>query len=641
MNGSMSTPRRQGINLCMLNMDHTAKKLISALLVLSPCTFIVVSATAQDMKGGDRDKVIAGVEYQHAHLRNYDAPDQLTEKNVRCRRLERVLLCLLLVACSAVEAAPPEVSDSGRNGTAPGQAPSELKILDIQFEPIRSGKNVVYVKVQNPTEVERTLFVSIQSQNQNESGWGHDFPERIERGANRWARFAFKIFGPPTDEGDVRLYFYDGAQAHEADSSFHYRKISFATLEKKQADSAGAEPVLSAVRDSVIQAFEDLRRDMRERDYAKVRARFTQDMIDAEFSQQSAAGFARRIDLPYRFGWCRGEILDLKPLSVTKRDGLFELQANRAGETWSVGFLHCAGQWKIDRLEGFTPSGETTVLIKRLLPLLRKCSTDHIDIYYFPGSKAEADMDRIASEREAGVEAVNALLGKSTSQRLCLVFFDDMDTKAWVTMHRGEGMAEGCTIVEVFNDQVKLNPYHEATHALTSELGHPPAALVEGLAEYVSEKLGAPPLKDVGGGQATLYGFVRESREKGRWIPLSELLAYTNIGDQGPERNLLAYAEAGAFTKFLIESQGKEKFQEAYCRLHNGSHKAVQQGNAEKFQEIYGASLAALEGKWIEAMARSVGTSKGAQAPPAVETKTMKVYTVNRKISDCYLWTIR
>ena len=561
---------------------------------------------------------------------SFDAPDQLIKKHARCCGLGRILVCLLLATCSAVEAASPEIGDSGTKETAPGQAPSELKILDIQFEPIRSGKNVVYVKIQNPTKEERTLFVSIQTE--NPWGWGHDFPEQIEPGTERWARFAFKIFGSPTNEGNARLYFFDGAQAREADGVFHYRKFSFATLEKKQADLESAQPVLAAVRDSVIQAFEDLRRDMRERDYAKVRARFTQDMLDAEFLQQSPVEFARRIDLPSPSSWCRGEILALKPLSVARSDGLFELQANLAGESWSIGFLHCDGQWKIDRLEGFTPSLGTTVWIKRLLPLLRKRSTDHIDIHYFPGSKAEADINQIAREREAGVQAVNKLLGTPTRQRLCLVFFDDLDTKARVTSHRGEGMANDYTIVEVYNDRVKLNPYHEATHALASEIGRPPAALLEGLAEYVSEKLGAAPLKDVGGGQATLYRFVRESREKDRWIPLSELLAYTNIGSQGRERNLLAYAESGAFANFLIEAQGKEKFLEAYRRLRNGSDKAVQERNAEKLQEIYGTSLVALEGKWIEAL--SAGASTAAQASPEAETNAVKVYTVNRKVAD-------
>ncbi|MBI5386405.1 MAG: hypothetical protein HZA90_17175 [Verrucomicrobia bacterium] len=337
-----------------------------------------------------------------------------------CAWLNRIPLCLLLVACSAAEAASPEVGDSGRKEAAPGQTPSELKILDIQFEPIRSGKNVVYVKVLNPTQEERTLFVSIQTE--NKWGWGHDFPEQIEPGTERWARFAFKIFGSPTSEGNARLYFFDGAQAREADGSFHYRKFSFATLQKKPTDLESAQPVLAAVRDSVIRAFEDLRRDMRERDYARVRARFTQDMLDAEFLQQSPAEFARRIDLPYPSSWCRGEILALKPLSVARRDGLFVLQADLAGESWSIGFLHCDGQWKIDRLEGFTPSRGTTVWIKSLLPLLRKRSTDHIDIHYFPGSKAEADIDQIAREREAGVQAVNELQGTHISQRLCLVF---------------------------------------------------------------------------------------------------------------------------------------------------------------------------------------------------------------------------
>lgn len=524
-----------------------------------------------------------------------------------CHWLKRILLCLVLTLHPAAGAAAAEVGTSGGKATARGQAPSELRILDIQFEPIRSGKNVVYVKVQNAAKEGRTLLVHIQTV--NNLGWGTVFSDWIEGGSGRWIRYAFKIFGQPTDEGYAYLDFFDGAEARKANTSFHYREFPFPELTKIQADGQAAQSVLPAVRDTMMQAFEDLRRDIRDRNYPKVRAYFTHDMLDAEFQRPSVADFARRIDLPNPFGWCRGEILALKPLSVTGRNGVCELQADLAGQLWKVGFLYCDGQWKIDHLDGFMPSHATEVLIKRLRPLLQKRSTDHLDIYYFPGSKAAADIDQIAREREAGVQAVNQFLTTPTSQRLCLVLFEDLDTKAWVMIQTGVRMADGYMIAEVYDDQVKLNPYHEATHALTSELGNPPAAFLEGIAEYVSEKSGAAPLKGMGGGKATLYGFVSESRDRKQWIPLSQLLAYSNIGSEGPERNLLAYAEAGALAKYLVEAHGKEKFQEAYRQLQNSHDEATQKQNAKKLEQIYGASLTAVESQWIEAMGSAVGRS--------------------------------
>jgi len=111
-------------------------------------------------------------------------------------------------------------------------------------------------------------------------------------------------------------------------------------------------------------------------------------------------------------------------------------------------------------------------------------------------------------------------------------------------------------------------------------------------------------LKNLSGGDASLYERARELKSKGGWIPLEELITYTEIGSE-KSRPPVAYAEAGAFVKFLIVAYGREKFLEAYRGLKNSEDKLVHQENQGRLERIYGESLQALSQEWHAAMAPS------------------------------------
>ena len=116
----------------------------------------------------------------------------------------------------------------------------------------------------------------------------------------------------------------------------------------------------------------------------------------------------------------------------------------------------------------------------------------------------------------------------------------------------------------------KLDPYHEMTHVLMGSVGEPPAVFSEGFATYMSERMGEKALKDLGGGDASLYKRARQVKAAGEWIPLAELLTYTDIGP-AESRPPVSYAEAGAFVKFLVDTYGKDRFLAAYAKLVNSS----------------------------------------------------------------------
>lgn len=237
----------------------------------------------------------------------------------------------------------------------------------------------------------------------------------------------------------------------------------------------------------------------------------------------------------------------------------------------------------------------------RLLPQLEKRTTEHFDISFAKGSTAERDIEGIADERESGYRRADEFLDRVSEVRIRLVFFEDEGTKFEETGHRGMGWATGTTIVEVYNDHQRLDPYHEVTHILAEPLGDPPAAFSEGLAVYMSERLGAPALLTLGGGMLSLYERVSELKHAGDWIPLSKLPTYTEIGSAG-SRPHIAYAQAGAFVKFLVDCHGKGNLLEAHAALKNSSAREVHRQNRHALEHIYGRSVDALDREWHVAM---------------------------------------
>jgi hypothetical protein len=184
-----------------------------------------------------------------------------------------------------------------------------------------------------------------------------------------------------------------------------------------------------------------------------------------------------------------------------------------------------------------------------------------------------------------------------------LFLFEDPRSKWLATGHRGAGLATGATLVEVYNETTKLDPYHELTHILMGPYGTPPAAFNEGFAVYVSERLGARALVHLGGGGLSLDQRARDVLEKGEWIALSELLSYTEIGS-ARSRPTIAYPQAGSFVKFLVERYGLDAFLEAYRRLESSNDEADHHENRRRLLEITQSPLTELEAAWIASLPR-------------------------------------
>jgi len=228
-------------------------------------------------------------------------------------------------------------------------------------------------------------------------------------------------------------------------------------------------------------------------------------------------------------------------------------------------------------------------------------ASQHFRIHCFPDSLAARDHHSIAAERESAFQKISELLGVTDPEPVQLFLFPDGETKTGDTGHTGDGWAFGRTIVEVYNEQTKLDPYHELTHILAGRLGDPPALFNEGFAVYVSEFMGADALKSLGSPGKKVDEAVVAHRKEGKFIPFQKLFAFTDIGPEESQPTI-SYPEAASFVKFLIEKYQIKKFRQAYKTLENSDDPAKVRKNEQTFRAIYGKLPSELEPEWLSAL---------------------------------------
>lgn len=228
----------------------------------------------------------------------------------------------------------------------------------------------------------------------------------------------------------------------------------------------------------------------------------------------------------------------------------------------------------------------------------RKHETDHFEIYYFDGSLAEKEIDKISQIRESGITEIEKVLSVKNPGKIRLFFFPDEEIKKNKTGHMGVGWAFRNNIVEVYNDSTKLDPYHEITHIVAGQLGNPPALFDEGLAVYMSEKLGADALQFLGNPGISIDSCTHKFILEKKTFPLSTLFDFTDIGNN-ESVPLVSYPQSASIVKYLIETYGIEKFINLYKSLQNSSDPQVKQENRDIVKKIYGQSLQELEKQWL------------------------------------------
>ncbi len=239
--------------------------------------------------------------------------------------------------------------------------------------------------------------------------------------------------------------------------------------------------------------------------------------------------------------------------------------------------------------------------------------TRHFDVYATAGSPAAADLEAIARSREEALEAIARLFDAPPPQGIRLTLFPDERTKKNATGHSGLGWAEGKVMEEVYNRDVRLDPYHELVHVVGAPVGHPPAFLDEGFAVYVAERLGADALALLGFPGTTIRAAGCQLVSQRQALPLEQLFDFTELGSpesQGP----ISYPQSASVVKYLIDTYGLPPFRLAYRRLRGSSLPEVRSANRSDFTRLYGKSPAQIESDWIGSVC---GATPGPSLPTA------------------------
>ena len=185
-----------------------------------------------------------------------------------------------------------------------------------------------------------------------------------------------------------------------------------------------------------------------------------------------------------------------------------------------------------------------------------------LEIYAWKGSLAAGRVDSIAAARLEALKDIAALVGVEPPARVRLVFYPDGATKLRQTGHQGVGWAFGHTLVEVYNDSVRLDSYHELTHIVAAAAGSPPPALGEGLAVYVTEQLGGDALAFLNAPGKSVDQAVCALEGTPRLIPSKSSSLWTTSA-RAPSAPP-ASTRVGSSVKYLVEAQGLDRTQAAY-----------------------------------------------------------------------------
>lgn len=515
----------------------------------------------------------------------------------------RAFLAVLVYSVSALSLALPFLP-------ARTHREADLRVLEVRLDPVRQGKNVVYVRVQNTSPGRQPFVIAIQSRSPDYGrgiGWGTRFTEFAGPLETKEMRFAYQIYGPVTDEMKLSLSFYNPTSPDNIDPQSYFDRKTYLGRDLERYHPS-PEPLKPASRDQSEQIISMLRQTQNafiSKNYHEAWESFTRDFRAINFCQTEAEFLENIIadeSVMKPFLWPVERFLSFTPGSAfVSDDGRIALADANPGQDLRMFFAQDEGRWRVDEISGYVPQAVVWATWQdTLLPKLRTKRTEHFDLYFYPESTAEREIERIRVEREKGYGAIAEFLGTKLDVRIRLVFFEDGRTKYWETGHRGAGWAFDRTIVEVFNQTERLDPFHEVCHILANLVGDPPALFNEGLAVYMSERLGAPALKSLGGGTLPIDDRVRELKSRNQWVALEALIRFSEIGSD-KSRPDVAYPEAASFVKFLVERFGREKFLAAYKTLKSSSNPAVQEANLDSLRKIYGLSVPELAAEWEEA----------------------------------------
>jgi len=492
--------------------------------------------------------------------------------------LKAILVIPLLIVCIRV---------AGENYHPVNTDTILINIKELHLYPCEKGKNTLEISAVNNSKEELIFAVHIQSNiSLNASvgrGWGTVFYDSLPPGVDIIIEHSFPFYADVNNDISLRIQFYQLKMSEKWDFNNHFYSKTFKSNEITDLCLPKRSNILTE-NVNIIEEFRRIQNLLRNESYKDIWHQFTKSYQEAQY-QSDFSSFEGKMHRPQPIdNWNAEQLLCLIPReSFQLEDGRIKLNLTLNSNPWSIYFRYNDDQWKIDWIDGFATLVELWMTWPdRILPKMELVSTEHFDFYFEKESYAEKTIQDITRTREAGYQKICDYLEQDSHQRITTVLFNDIGTKAFETGHRGKGAAFDTTVIEVYNEEIRANPYHETVHILTNRFGFPPAIFIEGFAEYMEIVLAGENSMEL---IKILEKQIKELIQEDEWIPIKELIAFRDI--PGPSPAHISYPEAAAFVKFLIEKYDKHRFFKVYKSLTNSSDELIILDNIEKLELIY------------------------------------------------------
>jgi serine/threonine protein kinase len=233
---------------------------------------------------------------------------------------------------------------------------AQIEVLDLRFDPVSAGKNILHLTVFNRFPTHKTLAVHIQTDSQSPGeapvGWGRPYFVELNPGATLTTRLPFKLFlSPANSEITLTFYALGSAEDYVLGGIFgKKRTYRGAALEQRSVLSS---PLAAASEDEARAAgnvLSLLRSSLQEAQYTEAMELFTKDCLQLEqiesldrLSDWSRADTGDSV-------WASVRSLGCQPGKVLAGRGFLRLEAQCEDAVWTILLAQESGQWKIDSI---------------------------------------------------------------------------------------------------------------------------------------------------------------------------------------------------------------------------------------------------------------------------------------------------
>ncbi len=222
-------------------------------------------------------------------------------------------------------------------------------------------------------------------------------------------------------------------------------------------------------------------------------------------------------------------------------------------------------------------------------------TTEHYVFHCLNNSTAEKEIDKIASLQEGCYTFISGCLHTVARGKIHYHLFDTpQEVGQQYAMTHDESDIEPCNgfalldtiskdrlnhIFAVYNDEVKCIGFHEDAHVISYSLGKPASHFIsEGLAMFFDHYWWG----------IDNYSWTQWYIEQGKNPPIDDLLENSKFNEYS---EVLTYPIAGAFTAYLVERFGTEKYVAFYkCSAEKG---------IQAFEDVLGIPVDLLENDFI------------------------------------------